>query len=585
MPVFSIIIPVYKVEKYIKQCIESVINQTYTDFEAIFVDDCGGDNSIHIVEEYAKTDSRIKILYNEKNRGVSASRNYALENCNGTYMLCLDPDDWLELNSLEILYKEILEHDADAIWFDGNKYYQDSKTIDEKSVVGCVRGYLNITPNNITELSNYTCFKVFKMDYIKKYDIKWPVGISLGEDSEFYFKYFSVYTKIYIIENRLYNYRIHNNSAVTNFHKGNVNLYDLFEIISNLKDFYIEARLYEKYKISLLRLLKQRIETARTTPNNYQQALLDSKKILNELNYPDNFKEFDNNLLPVVSIVVPVYNVENYLEKCIKSIQRQTYRNLEIICIEDCSTDKSSIILDEFQKKDLRIKIIHNSKNLGLSTSRNIGIDASTGEYLFFVDSDDWIEPNMIETVITKFKETNLKTIWFKSYVWWENEQRREPFWEYNYMNQPDGYFSVDNTNFYSLTQYAWKVAYKRTLFYDSDLRFPEGILFEDMVFYTKLYTKYPDTYMIDNMLYTYRRRDASIISNCTKDYNLAKNLYYATEMIYNYLQETNLIEMYKDEFIKFVNSNMNMFINYPDVHNKIAPQIGKLLEKIVKEK
>lgn len=97
-----------------------------------------------------------------------------------------------------------------------------------------------------------------------------------------------------------------------------------------------------------------------------------------------------------ISVIVPIYNVEKYLTSCINSILRQTYRNLEILLIDDGSTDGCAAICDEYKEKDTRIKVIH-KKNGGLSSARNAGIDAATGEILSFVDSDDFIEPDMLE--------------------------------------------------------------------------------------------------------------------------------------------------------------------------------------------
>ena len=95
-----------------------------------------------------------------------------------------------------------------------------------------------------------------------------------------------------------------------------------------------------------------------------------------------------------ISVIVPVYNVENHLEKCVRSIQAQTYDNLEIILVDDGSPDQCGLMCDAFAAEDNRIRVIH-KENGGLSSARNAGIDASTGEYLAFVDSDDWIDPPM----------------------------------------------------------------------------------------------------------------------------------------------------------------------------------------------
>lgn len=110
----------------------------------------------------------------------------------------------------------------------------------------------------------------------------------------------------------------------------------------------------------------------------------------------------------LVSIVVPVYNVEYWLPKCIKSILAQTYKNIELILIDDGSPDKSGKICDKFAKKDSRVKVIH-KENGGVSSARNAGIDAATGEYIYFVDSDDWIPNNAIETLYNEFLQNDIQ--------------------------------------------------------------------------------------------------------------------------------------------------------------------------------
>lgn len=108
-----------------------------------------------------------------------------------------------------------------------------------------------------------------------------------------------------------------------------------------------------------------------------------------------------------ISIIVPVYNSEKYLEKCISSLIYQTYKNLEIILVNDGSTDKSKDVINKFFKKDSRIKVI-NKKNSGVSDTRNIGINASSGDYLLFVDSDDYIDPEYVEKSVQYIELNNL---------------------------------------------------------------------------------------------------------------------------------------------------------------------------------
>lgn len=114
----SVVIPIYNVEDYIRKCIESVLNQTLTDIELICVDDCGTDESVRIVEEYAKTDNRVRLLFHKRNRGLSAARNTGLREATGKYVYFLDSDDYLYENALECLYQVAEERRVQIVYFD-----------------------------------------------------------------------------------------------------------------------------------------------------------------------------------------------------------------------------------------------------------------------------------------------------------------------------------------------------------------------------------------------------------------------------------------------------------------------------------
>ena len=103
---------------------------------------------------------------------------------------------------------------------------------------------------------------------------------------------------------------------------------------------------------------------------------------------------------PLISVIIPVYNVEEYLDRCLESATLQTYKNIEIILIDDGSTDNSGKMCDEWAEKDRRIRVIH-QKNGGLSNARNKGIEEAKGEFISFIDSDDWIEANMLTDFIS----------------------------------------------------------------------------------------------------------------------------------------------------------------------------------------
>ena len=103
----------------------------------------------------------------------------------------------------------------------------------------------------------------------------------------------------------------------------------------------------------------------------------------------------------LISVLIPVFNVERYLSRCIESVIKQTYKNIEIILIDDGSKDKSGKICDKYAKKDDRIRVIH-KENEGVSVARNLGMDSANGEYIIFVDSDDWIEQQAVELLFSQ---------------------------------------------------------------------------------------------------------------------------------------------------------------------------------------
>lgn len=106
-----------------------------------------------------------------------------------------------------------------------------------------------------------------------------------------------------------------------------------------------------------------------------------------------------------ISVIIPIYNVEKYLSDCVESVLKQTYTDLEIILVDDGSQDASGQICDDYAKQDSRVQVIH-KKNGGLSSARNAGIDQATGQYFFFLDSDDWIAENALELLYKEIKST-----------------------------------------------------------------------------------------------------------------------------------------------------------------------------------
>lgn len=213
---------------------------------------------------------------------------------------------------------------------------------------------------------------------------------------------------------------------------------------------------------------------------------------------------------PLVSVIIPVYNVEKYLDKCVQSVVDQTYKDLEIILVDDGSPDNSPQLCDDWAEKDDRIVVIH-KKNGGLSDARNHGLDVSTGEYIAFVDSDDYIERNMIETLVYlvlkdysdlsmcsyKLVDEEGKEINAKNCVVSETVQKKE---FYKRLTEPGwGYYVI-----------ACAKLYKKSLF--NNIKFPVGKINEDSFIMHWIIYECEKISVVDDKLYNYVQRADSIM-------------------------------------------------------------------------
>lgn len=213
---------------------------------------------------------------------------------------------------------------------------------------------------------------------------------------------------------------------------------------------------------------------------------------------------------PLISVVVPVYNVEQYIRECVDSIVSQTYYHLEIVLIDDGSLDNCPVICDEYAKKDSRIKVIH-QKNGGLANARNVGIENSKGEYITFIDSDDYIASNYIEILLRGIIENNadVSIASFQSFEKNNTAVIEDCSCQFATISKKrcfEIYTSISTNPFVS----AWNKLYKRNLF--SNIRFPKGKLYEDAFTTYKIFDAAQKIVFTSSVLYFYRLNPDSIM-------------------------------------------------------------------------
>lgn len=215
-----------------------------------------------------------------------------------------------------------------------------------------------------------------------------------------------------------------------------------------------------------------------------------------------------------ISIIVPIYNVEKYLKQCLESILEQTYKNLEIILIDDGTKDSSGMICDDYAKKDNRIKVIH-QKNMGLSGARNTGLKNSTGDLITFVDSDDFIDNKMFETMLLSIKENDADIVECGTIFCDENGN----YIKDNTLNEvkiyKNEYQIKELLMNEDITTTSWGKLYKRKLF--KNFEFPLEKYHEDTFTTYKLLHLSKKTTVLNKGFYHYRQVDGSIMNSSFK--------------------------------------------------------------------
>lgn len=572
----SVIIPIYNVEQYLTKCLESVINQTYKNLEIICVNDCSSDNSYTILEEYFQKDNRIKIIYREKNGGLSAARNSGLDVATGEYIYFIDSDDWIGLDYIDGMVKAIEKANTDIVLntniqsVDKNiitpfKWYRYSKKLTEGE-------YLN-TENAVNKSHVMIWTHLYKRSFLDKYNLKFPEGY-IHEDE--YFQHISKIRcdKIFCFYGSSYYYRQHPQSIMA-MRKNRV--LPNVKIINLLFDFYEQNEFLKQNNIYLYI-----IDTLSEVSNaeEFEFANKTAKRIVDEKSrfYFSDFERFKLKLLadstsfnefkqkcckniriaymrktlmqkPKVSVIIPIYNVEQYLRKCLDSVCNQTLEDIEIICINDCSPDNSLEILKEYQKNDNRIKIIDFNENKGSAVARNTGMEQAKGEYIGFIDPDDWIDLDFYEKLYNKAKDCssdlvigNIKTVLNKKEI----------------KNNNDFQIFSKERVFYGLFQLG---LYKRDLLSKYSIKFLEGCMIgEDRLLPIKACYYTRNFQIVEDVFYNQLTRDNS----ATKNINERKILDFirSTKLVIEFLNSVQMNERKKTVIVNSFWTNLLCYIN-----------------------
>lgn len=416
----SVILPVYNVEPWINDCIESLKIQTLTGLEFIFVDDCGTDNSMRIVESWAAEDERVRIIHNNENLGAGASRNAGIEAARGEYLSFVDPDDWLSEAFYQKLYNKAIRTGKDIIKGCRLPVEKQNGQVDSKSAALSKRTNKGIRMRVLKRAPLYTRFINEHQSAIYKstlfHDNKVRYGSTdYSEDVTFLLKVCHETESIAIVDDAVYYYRQHPHSATST--------YTIERSLEELKALEESVDFLEKKQVNdwTFLYLKARI---RARLKNYYSATLDYNIPEEQQHkYVDKFRELINRLhhhpllfqdypelkvfletgqiinpQPKISVIIPMYKCADFIDDLLDSVCNQCLKETEIICVLDGSDEYTLKAIKDRSKTDCRIVCIE-QEHSGAGAARNAGLDIAHGEYLLFLDADDLFETHMFETM------------------------------------------------------------------------------------------------------------------------------------------------------------------------------------------
>jgi len=281
---------------------------------------------------------------------------------------------------------------------------------------------------------------------------------------------------------------------------------------------------------------------------------------------------------PLVSVIVPVYNVEQYLDECLNSIRQQTYKNVEIIVVEDCSTDNSLNTLTK-HLEDSRVKLIQHEKNSGLSVARNTGIDAANGDYIMFVDSDDLVHLSLIKLCV-KYAIVNDADLITYDFNAFEDGIKLSPQSD---LSDVDNFKVLEQgEDYFNQQHFAWLKFIRADLLKSKKLYFPVGLYYEDWPFHWELGLVANKKIHIPAELLLYRQRKTSITGSSGKK---LLDLFKIHGLVLNLLEKYKAVSL-KEKFANKVKMSQWSILTRIDQNLLVqALNDAKKIDKVLKNK
>lgn len=569
----SIILPIYNKGMFLNKCIDSILNQTYRNIELICVDDNSSDNSLDIVKSYLGKDVRVQLIEQGRNIGAGACRNVGMSVADGEWLYFPDADDELDPTMIEKIVLAGNSNDAEIVICGS---YQLDICTNRKSLCTYSLREEMLPEEGVFSIANLkgSVFKVFvgwAWDKLFRRSFIDSLGISFQEqrttnDMFFVFAALIKAQRMVVVREPLYTQSRNDGTSLSNTR------YKSWECgihaLKAVKDYLVQEDLYillEKdfinyvihYILWNLKSLPTRtqVEFYHYFMNEWLAEFRINQLQENDSTNVDEYRRicsvFKSSAIKV-SVIVPVYNVEKYLYDALDSLINQSLKDIEIICVNDGSTDGSLAIIKSFAARDKRIKVIDGS-NHGYGYAMNCGIDAAQGEYIGILEPDDYVSYDMYEKLYAmckiheldfvksdfyRFTTANDGSITLKYVPLSKDKQAYNRI--VNTSQSKECYFYVMNT---------WTGIYKRDFVLNNGIRHNEtpGASYQDNGFWFQTFA-YGKRVMFVDMPFYRNRRDNPNSSVYSKDKVYATMEEYA--YIKNCLVKNDLFENIADVFL-----------------------------------
>lgn len=605
-PVISILVPICNVEKYLDQCLKSLVNQTLRNIEIICLNDGSTDSSLSIMQKYAESDSRI-VVVDKENTGYGDTMNLGIRKARGKYIGIVESDDFIDPEMFENLYNLAEHNDSDIVKSNFYYYFTDlSETSSQyNKAIGAVWSNelqkvitkndtladlipadmdgKTVCPRDEDEwlfyLPSSIWSAIYKRSFIESNKIEFlPTPGASYQDTGFAFKTLVMANRVTLSSRAYLHYRQDNEKSsinnpgkvmcvvdehkeIRNFlQKNDLRTTKMMKIANHLK--------FGNYKWNLNRLdLDLALQFLPVMSKEFKKDrdektinwyLIDETdtRMLNEIidnpnMYVKRLKAWHNAL---VSVVVPIHNVENYIDECIHSILNQSLKNIEVVCVDDGCQDSSIEKVAKYWAKDPRINLIHQF-NRGLSGARNYGMHSAHADFIMFCDSDDTYDKTMCEKLYTDISDSQadlsacgINVVYYSNF---DNKRDDRLYYQIKFSGRQNiGREVLEQTDVSSCNK-----IFRRSMIRRYDLHFPEGLLYEDYYF-VKSYMLLSHTISyVDEYLYNYVRRPGSIMASTFAN-NSSKALDHMTIYLWlfdDYNKKYNLIardpQYFIDEF------------------------------------